>query len=152
MFRLEVVFNNRSFLEKMYNMNRLFFSVLLLALLVVSCQSATNKIKTESNEEKDIVTSDILTHYANDTDELFVYKNNTFQLVETKNDSASVRKGNLNYERGFSNDIDATLFVLDFDKPSKESYFVKFSNNDSIIIRLDSGAKGQLPDTLYLKR
>lgn len=133
-------------------MNRLFFNVLLMASLMFSCQPKTNKAETERSEEREIVTSEILADYANTTDEFRVYKNNTFQLVEAKDDSTSVRKGNLNYERGFDNDIDATLFVLDFDKPSKESYFVQFSDNDSMIIRLDAVTKKQLADTLYLKK
>lgn len=133
-------------------MNRLFFNALLMASLMFSCQAKTNKTEAERSEEKEIVTSEIQARYANTKDEFRVYRNNTFQLDETKDDSTSVRIGNLNYERGFENDIDATLFVLDFDKPSKESYFVRFSDNDSMVIRLDAVTKKQLADTLYLKK
>ncbi len=47
--------------------------------------------------------------------------------------------GELNTERGFGDDIDATVFVLDWNKPeSEQMYFVRLSSDSTSIVELDS--------------
>jgi hypothetical protein len=50
-----------------------------------------------------------------------------------------ITEGALNTERGFESDIDATVYVLDWDSPESErSYFVRLTGDDTHLWRLDS--------------
>lgn len=54
--------------------------------------------------------------------------------------------GNLNYERGLWNDENATVYVLNSDKPeSEQKKFVKFSGKDSSVFSLN----GEKVDQTY---
>ncbi len=51
-----------------------------------------------------------------------------------------VKEGKLNTERGFEQDEDATVFILNFDKPENEQkFFVRLTNGG--VIMLDSQRK-----------
>lgn len=77
--------------------------------------------------------------------DLKIFDNETFELNETytgKNNSVLKQKGKLLIERGFENDIDATLYTLNPDKPNEKLYFVYFSNNPKgEILKLDNEKK-----------
>ncbi len=68
------------------------------------------------------------------------YQKNTYTLTKEYPTKQTVDySGKFNTERGFKEDIDATVFILNYDKPENEQlYFVYFSNNPNILYRLDS--------------
>ncbi len=129
-------------------MKKIVFSMIVLSVLT-ACQS-----KKEKPENITSVTElpEVQELFRNDANELFIYKNNTFELVEIENNTSHITKGNVNYERGFEEDNDATLYVLNFDKPSEERYFVRYSKNDSTIFPLNGQKKKNSAPTLYRKR
>jgi len=133
-------------------MKKIIVGMIALSLLA-ACQ-----YKTEKKATSEVEVSKLQELYKNETNELSIYKNNTirkndtaynndtFELIEKEKNSSKVVKGNVNYERGFEDDEDATVYVLNFDKPSEERYFVRFSDNDSTIFLLDKNKKSA---TLY---
>lgn len=65
-----------------------------------------------------------------------------YELYLGKTDKPFVEKGNLNTERGFEEDEDATVYVLNYDKPEDEQrYFVRLSKDMGSIIMLDKNRK-----------
>lgn len=77
--------------------------------------------------------------------ELSVYSDNTYVLKETylgKGDGKPFEStGKLNTERGYEKDNDATVYVLDYDKPGEERYFVRFTGKDKKLVMLDKQRK-----------
>ena len=128
-------------------MKKIVFGIITLSALA-ACQP-----KKEKTEKTTSVTEqpEVQELFRNEANELFIYKNNTFELIEIENRTSNITKGNLNYERGFEDDQDATLYVLNFDKPSEERYFVRLSTNDSVIFPLDNHKKKKNSPTLYRK-
>ncbi len=73
-------------------------------------------------------------------------ENYTFVLTRTylnrEPDNVFVEKGNYNLERGFDDDNDATVYVLNWDKNKEEQeFFVRFSGNDSTLVQLSTERK-----------
>ncbi|WP_312923370.1 hypothetical protein [Empedobacter brevis] len=127
-------------------MKKLIVGMIALSL-VAACQH-----KAEETEKKRTSVADlpeVQELFKNETNELSIYKNNTFELIEKEKNSSHTIKGNVNYERGFEDDQDATVYVLNFDKPSEERYFIRFSKNDSILFPLDTNKKRKNGSTLY---
>ncbi len=62
-------------------------------------------------------------------------KGNTYELKEEYIDrNTFTSSGNFNVERGFGQDNDATVIILNFDKPKNEQrYYVYFSNNTKVL-------------------
>lgn len=56
-------------------------------------------------------------------------------------------KGNFNEEKGYEDDPQATLVVLDYDKPGQERYFVRFTDKQDELQMLDQDRK-QIKSTL----
>ncbi len=115
--------------------------------LLAACQQKAGETEKKIISVADL--SEVQELFKNETNELSIYKNNTFELIEKEKSSSNVIKGNVNYERGFEDDQDATLYVLNFDQPSEEHYFVRFSKNDSILFPLDTNKKRKNGSTLY---
>ena len=69
--------------------------------------------------------------------ELTIDVDNIYQLKETylgKGDEKPIESiGKINTERGFEKDIDATLYILNYDKPGKERYFVRLTDQPGLI-------------------
>ncbi len=60
------------------------------------------------------------------------------RVYEGKSEKSIVIKGNFNDERGFEKDIDATVFILNWDKNEMEQeYFVRYSSEPNIVYQLD---------------
>lgn len=76
--------------------------------------------------------------------ELLLFSNNTFILSETflgkKNSQKSILRGELNFERGFGEDDNATVYILNYNKPKEEQYYVRFSHQKKLI-KLDKERK-----------
>ncbi|UKJ06494.1 copper resistance protein NlpE [Solitalea lacus] len=76
--------------------------------------------------------------------ELELYSDNTFVLKETymgKGDGKPfVTNGKYNTVKGFEDDVDATLYVINFGKVDKERYFVRLSEKDELLM-LDKDRK-----------
>ncbi|WP_314058812.1 hypothetical protein [Empedobacter brevis] len=115
--------------------------------LLAACQQKAGETEKKITSVADL--SEVQELFKNDTNELSIYKNNTFELIEKEKSSSHVIKGNVNYERGFEDDQDATVYVLNFDQPTEEHYFVRFSKNDSILFPLDTNKKRKNGSTLY---
>lgn len=67
-----------------------------------------------------------------------------YRLHEKKQgtDGVKTTEGNLNTERGFGDDKDATVYVLDHDKAaSQQRFFVRYTDNDNELIALDKDRK-----------
>jgi len=65
-----------------------------------------------------------------------------YELYIGKSDNPFVEKGNLNTERGFEEDEDATVYVLNYDKPETEQkYFVRLTKYPGSVIMLDRNRK-----------
>ncbi len=65
-------------------------------------------------------------------------------------DGTHITQGNLNTERGFQDDEDATLFILNFDKPENEqAYFVRLSNGRCIML---NGERKEIPGAYFEKQ
>jgi hypothetical protein len=76
----------------------------------------------------------------------------TEELLQTSN-GALVRSGLFNTERGFEKDEDATLYVLNDDKPTAEQfYFVRETGSDNLLIKLDQERRKIKEHHLVLKR
>ncbi|MOA32093.1 Lipoprotein NlpE precursor [compost metagenome] len=77
--------------------------------------------------------------------ELFIYLDNTYVLKETylgKGDGKPFEStGKINTERGYDKDNDATVYVLNYDKPGQERYFVRFTNKGNKLVMLDKERK-----------
>lgn len=75
--------------------------------------------------------------------ELILY-NDSYELKEVyigdEGSVPSVEKGKLAVERGFENDKDATLYILNPDKPVFRNYYVSFTGNNNLI-KLDRDMK-----------
>lgn len=127
-------------------MKKLTFCVIILSLLI-TCQHKTEEIVTKTTPT--IVFQEVQEIFKDKTNELFIYKNNTFEWIETENNTLKTIKGNVNYERGFEDDQDATVYILNFDKPSEEQYFVRFSKNDTVIFPLDTNRNKKNAPILY---
>ncbi len=52
-----------------------------------------------------------------------------------------VKEGNFNTERGFGNDNDATVFILNWDKPQSEQSYYMYNSNDTETLHVLSPAK-----------
>ncbi len=115
--------------------------------LLAACQQKAGETEKKITSVADL--SEVQELFKNETNELSIYKNNTFELIEKGKSSSHVIKGNVNYERGFEDDQDATVYVLNFDQPTEEHYFVRFSKNDSILFPLDTNKKRKNGSTLY---
>ncbi len=115
--------------------------------LLAACQQKAGETEKKRTSVADL--SEVQELFKNETNELSIYKNNTFELIEKEKSSSHVIKGNVNYERGFEDDQDATVYVLNFDQPSEERYFVRFSKNDRILFPLDTNKKRKNGSTLY---
>lgn len=115
--------------------------------LLAACQQKEGETEKKITSVADL--SEVQELFKNETNELSIYKNNTFELIEKKKSSSHVIKGNVNYERGFEDDQDATVYVLNFDQPTEEHYFVRFSKNDSILFPLDTNKKRRNGSILY---
>ncbi|QHC83705.1 hypothetical protein AS589_02335 [Empedobacter brevis] len=115
--------------------------------LLAACQQKAGETEKKITSVADL--PEVQELFKNETNELSIYKNNTFELIEKEKSSSHVIKGNVNYERGFEDDQDATLYVLNFDQPTEEHYFVRFSKNDSILFPLDTNKKRKNGSTLY---
>ena len=115
--------------------------------LLAACQQKAGETEKKITSVADL--SEVQELFKNETNELSIYKNNTFELIEKKKSSSHVIKGNVNYERGFEDDQDATVYVLNFDQPTEEHYFVRFSKNDSILFPLDTNKKRRNGSILY---
>lgn len=77
-----------------------------------------------------------------------------FRLHEKKQGSDAVRttEGNLNTERGFGDDADATVYVLNHDKAeSEQRCFVRYTGNDNEVKALGRERK-ELPKQNTLRR
>jgi len=62
-----------------------------------------------------------------------------YELYLGKIDKPFIERGNLNTERGFEEDEDATVYVLNYDKAENEQkYFVRLTNEPNSIIMLDN--------------
>ncbi|MFC0186454.1 copper homeostasis protein (lipoprotein) [Pseudarcicella hirudinis] len=60
------------------------------------------------------------------------------ELYQGKGDQAFVETGNVNTERGFGKDEDATLYILNWDKAETEQrYFVRLSKKPGQLTMLD---------------
>lgn len=114
-----------------------------VCLVLISCQGKgirSNGAAVDlSSEELNItegipLDKEILEGYRNDFTLFSVYKNNTFTLTTPEEGEIT---GILNYERGLGEDIDATVYVLNFDKPGSERYYVRYTKNDSILVPLN---------------
>lgn len=67
-----------------------------------------------------------------------------FRLHEKKQgtDKVITIEGNLNTERGFENDPDATVYILNHDKPAdQQRFFVRSTGNDNELKALDKNRK-----------
>ncbi|MGU9940352.1 hypothetical protein F0358_04145 [Empedobacter brevis] len=115
--------------------------------LLAACQQKAGETEKKITSVADL--SEVQELFKNETNELSIYKNNTFELIEKEKSSSHVIKGNVNYERGFEDDQDATVYVLNFDQPTEEHYFVRFSKNDSILFPLDTNKKRRNGSILY---
>lgn len=77
--------------------------------------------------------------------ELTIDSDNVYQLKETylgKGDEKPIEStGKINTERGFEKDIDATLYILNDDKPGQERYFVRLTDQPGIIHMLGMDKK-----------
>lgn len=77
--------------------------------------------------------------------ELSIYSDNTYSLKETylgKGDGKPFEStGKLNTERGYEKDNDATVYVLDYDKPGEERYFVRFTGKGNKLVMLTKERK-----------
>ncbi len=65
---------------------------------------------------------------------------NTFEeaLDYLGRNNSFVTKGNFNTERGFGDDNNATVFILNWDKPEKEqSYYMYYSKDPSTLYKLN---------------
>jgi copper homeostasis protein (lipoprotein) len=82
----------------------------------------------------------------------------TFKLIEkplfnkpqrTKDSMTSVEiviEGNLNTERGYENDPDATVYILNWDKPeNQQRVFVRSTGNNTDIFEIEVDRKRKLP-------
>lgn len=127
-----------------------YFKVLLASFALIACQQqkpTTQSIietKVDTALHESIHIEDVenrIELYTNDSIELSIYLDNGFKLIELKDGKSILTKGNLNYERGFEDDIDATLYVLDFDKPKQERYFVRLTKDNVTLIPLDQNRK-----------
>jgi len=78
---------------------------------------------------------------------IFEHKNFTqYRLTE----GDVVTQGNLNTERGFQDDEDATVFILDFDKlQDAQKYIVRFSNGQCVLL---DAQRNVLPGANLTKR
>ncbi len=128
------------------SMKKRIVGMIALSLLA-ACQQKAGETEKKITSVADL--SEVQELFKNDTNELSIYKNNTFELIEKEKSSSHVIKGNVNYERGFEDDQDATVYVLNFDQPTEEHYFVRFSKNDSILFPLDTNKKRKNGSTLY---
>ena len=64
----------------------------------------------------------------------------------------NTREGSLNTERGFGDDKDATVFILDHDKDAaKQRFFVRYTGEDDVIKALDKDRK-ELPKQNTLRK
>lgn len=115
--------------------------------LLAACQQKAGETEKKITSVADL--SEVQELFKNEMNELSIYKNNTFELIEKKKSSSHVIKGNVNYERGFEDDQDATVYVLNFDQPTEEHYFVRFSKNESILFPLDTNKKRKNGSILY---
>lgn len=64
------------------------------------------------------------------------------ELYLGKNENEIISKGSLNTERGFEDDPDATVYILNYDQPeSNQRYFVRLTNHPNKIFMLDLNKK-----------
>lgn len=75
--------------------------------------------------------------YKNDRLELSIYLDNTFQLIDKNKREGTRLSGNINYERGYKENRDATLYILQYDKPEEAIYFVRLTEKPGVIMVLD---------------
>lgn len=65
----------------------------------------------------------------------------SYELIEEylgKDDNVFKESGSVNTERGFEEDLNATVYVLNFDKPETEQrYFVRLSLDSTRLLMLD---------------
>lgn len=69
----------------------------------------------------------------------------SYELTELylgKNENEIVSKGSLNTERGFEDDPDATVYILNYDQPKiNQRYFVRLTKHQNQIFMLDRNKK-----------
>ena len=109
-------------------------------------------------EEKQNTTSDQQTSFSSPT-ERFTGKINGEDVVFEQKEytkyrleiNGKVSTGSLNTERGFGSDIDATVYILNWDKPEAEQkYYVRLTSDQKHIQLLDSNRK-VVPGALLAK-
>lgn len=138
---------------------RYFIITIGVFLLLISCQDKSIRgraVELGSSSvgsgiaEMIALDKEILEVYRNDSTLLSVYNDNTFRLVTLKRIEI---EGNLNYERGLGEDIDATVYVLDFDKLGSEQYYARYTKNDSILVPLNQmREQTNKPELVKVKR
>ncbi len=78
----------------------------------------------------------------------------SYELVEVylgKDAQPFMSHGKLNTERGFENDVNATVFVLNYDQPEKNQiYFVRLTNMRDRLTMLDRNRKKIKSDLNYI--
>lgn len=136
---------------------KLIFSSILLVQFAISCGNKTTTPEKDKEKKESVVPEDkkpeqnesyIGTLPCNDCDgvetKLQFTNGNTgcgVFLTHTNGDM-TINKRSMNTERGYEDDPDATVYILNWDKPEKEQrYFVRETGKDNILFEIDKDRK-----------
>ena len=118
--------------------------VLLIVLIVLSfcifLYTIKNKNTTINNQQTSFIEpSERFVGNIDGNRIVFEQKDYTKYTLQINNTTTS---GSLNTERGFGSDVDATVYVLNWDKPETEQkYYVRLTGDQAHIQLLDSSRK-----------
>jgi hypothetical protein len=117
-------------------------TVIILSISFSFCSSDKSNLKQEkeatgSNTKTPEPSTEIFRGTSNNVNIIFAHTNYTHYRIT---EGGKITEGNLNTERGFENDDDATVYILDYDKPeNQQKFFVRMT--DGRIMMLDSNRK-----------
>jgi hypothetical protein len=127
-------------------------AVTILSVFISFCSNdkltrEQSKETTEQKESASVNSTETFSGTADGVKIIFEHTNYTrYRLAEGE----KITEGNLNTERGFENDEDATVYILDYDLPDiEQQFFVRMTNGN--IMMLDKDRK-TIPNSSFAKK
>jgi copper homeostasis protein (lipoprotein) len=160
---------------------KVYSSVIIAALLMLSCGKSKESINKTKQQDSILEKQDTSWQDSNENDEYYSYEGvlpdengkakqttlqiakdyQTFQLIEktlfnkTKLTDDTLRsikmEGNLNTERGYEKDENATVYILNWDKPDNlQRLFVRSTGNDKQLFEIGIDRKRKKPNDKWI--